>query len=329
MRKIVVVTCPAPREVREAVERGLDGTADVVYLEDVEREARIKVLGEASGLLSFFFNREVREDEYPILEQVALFQSISAGLDYFPFGKVPVGMTLACNAGGWAPQIAEHTMALLLACTRRVVPLHQDLVAGKFNKKGFFPRSLRGKVLTVAGYGGIGRGTADLAACFGMKIWALNTSGVTDGAVDFIGTMEDLHYLLPRTDVLLLALPLNRHTTGIVGKKELELMKKDAILLNVARAPLVVEKDLFEHLSSNPDFQVGLDVWWKEPTWGGGVFELDYPLLSLPNVVGSPHNSNRCEGDMAAAAEAAAANMATFFRGGNIRGSICREDYTD
>lgn len=329
MRKTVVVTCPAPPEVRAAVERGLAESAEAAYLEDKTGDARAGALRSASALLSFFFNREVGEWEYPLLGDVEVFQSISAGLDYFPFSKVPAGMVLACNAGGWAPQIAEHTMALLLACARRIVPLHNDLSRGAFNKDSFSLRTLRGKVLLVAGYGGIGRRTADLAAAFGMSVWALNTSGRTDGAVDFIGTMEDLHRLLPRTDVLLLALPLDRHTAGIVGKRELELMKKDAILLNVARAPLVVEKDLYDHLKANPDFQAGLDVWWREPTWGGGAFETEFPFLTLPNVVGSPHNSNQCENDMVAAVEHAASNLAAFFTGGTLRGRIRREDYTD
>ncbi|HCL80195.1 MAG TPA: hydroxyacid dehydrogenase [Synergistaceae bacterium] len=329
MRKTVVVTCPSPPGIRAAVERGLAGSAEVTYLEDRAGNARTEALRSASGLLSFFFNGEVDESDYPLLEDLEIFQAISTGLDYFPFRKVPVGMVLACNAGGWAPQIAEHAMALLLALTRRIVPLHNDLSRGAFNKEAFALRTLRGKVLLAAGYGGIGRHTADLAAAFGMSVWALNTSGRTDGAVERVGTLGDLEAFLPGADVLLLALPLDRNTRGIIGRRELERMKRDAILLNVARAALVSEKDLYDHLVANPDFQAGLDVWWHEPTWGGGAFETEYPFLTLPNVVGSPHNSNRCENDMVAAAECAASNLAAFFTGGTLRGLIRREDYID
>ncbi len=115
----------------------------------------------------------------------------------------------------------------------------------------------------------------------------------------------------------------------MIGKTELDLMKKNAILLNVARAPLVVEEDLYNHLKEHPDFQAGLDVWWKEPTWGGGDFDLDHPFLELSNVAGSPHNSNRCENDMVIASRAAAANLAAYFRGEKISGLIRREDYIE
>lgn len=329
MEKTILVTCHASEGVRTSIEEGLAGAARILYLEDAEPESRAAALSSANALLSFFFNREVKEEEYSLLKEVELFQAISTGLDFLPFEKMPEKMILACNAGGWAPQIAEHTMALLLALTRRLIPLHNDLVKGVFSRQGYSPISLRGKIMTVVGYGGIGRMTADLARCFGMKIRALNTSGRTDGNVDFVGTLNDLHSILPDTDVLLLSLPLNRHTKGVIGKPELSLMKKNAILLNVARAPLVVEEDLYVHLKENEDFQAGLDVWWREPTWGGGDFSLDHPFLELPNVAGSPHNSNRCENDMVMASKVAAANVAAFFRGDKISGLIRREDYIE
>ncbi|GAB1486070.1 hypothetical protein MASR2M79_11170 [Aminivibrio sp.] len=110
-------------------------------------------------------------------------------------------MILACNAGGWAPQIAEHTLGLLLALTRRIIPLFNDL-AEKIQPPVLHPLScLRDKIMTVAGYGGIGRKTAELARCFGMKIRALFTSGRTADSVDFAGTLSDLPRVLPDTDV--------------------------------------------------------------------------------------------------------------------------------
>ncbi|MGI6252556.1 MAG: 2-hydroxyacid dehydrogenase [Aminivibrio sp.] len=329
MEKTIVVTCPAPDSVREAVREGAADYARILYLEDASEEERAGMLSSASGILSFFFNKEVKEEEYPLLENLEVMQSISTGLDFLPFDKIPEKLVLLCNAGGWAPQIAEHTMALLLALTRRIIPLHNDLARGVFNRDAFSPMSLNGKVLTVAGYGGIGRATAELARAFGMKIRALNSTGKTNGNVDFMGTLKDLETVLPGTDVLLLSLPLNRHTRGVIGKKELNLMKKNAILLNVARAPLVVEEDLFNHLKENPEFQAGFDVWWKEPTWGGGDFALDYPFMELQNIAGSPHNSNRCDQGMEKATQAAAENMISFLRGEKYGGLIRREDYTE
>ncbi len=329
MEKTVVVACPAPESVRSAVEEGVADYARILYLEDAAEEDRAAMLSSADGLLSFFFNKEIKEEEYSLLENLEVLQTISTGLDFLPFDKMPQKPVLLCNAGGWAPQIAEHTMALLLALSRRIIPLHNDLARGVFNRDAFSPMSLKGKVLTVAGYGGIGKAVAELARAFGMKIRALNSTGKTNGNVDFMGTLKDLGTVLPDTDVLLLSLPLNRHTKGIIGRKELGLMKKNAILLNVARAPLVVEEDLYNHMKENPEFQAGFDVWWKEPTWGGGDFALDFPFMELLNIAGSPHNSNRCDQGMENATLAAAKNLAAFFKGEKHGGLIRRQDYME
>ncbi|MGI6782800.1 MAG: 2-hydroxyacid dehydrogenase [Aminivibrio sp.] len=327
MEKTIVVTCPAPGSVRAAVEEGAADYAEILYLEDAPEGGRAAMLSSANALVSFFFNKEIKEEEYPLLENLEVLQSVSTGLDFLPFDKMPQKPVLLCNAGGWAPQIAEHTMALLLALSRRIIPLHNDLAKGVFNRDAFSPMSLRGKVLTVAGYGGIGRAAAELARAFGMKIRALNSTGKTNGDVDFMGTLKDLDTVLPDTDVLLLSLPLNKHTRGIIGEKELRLMKKNAILLNVARAPLVVEEALYNHMKENPDFQAGFDVWWKEPTWGGGDFALDFPFMELANIAGSPHNSNRCDQGMEKATLAAVSNLTAFFKGEKFGGLIRREDY--
>ncbi|MDD3689350.1 MAG: hypothetical protein PHI81_04850 [Synergistaceae bacterium] len=106
MEKTLLVTCHAPEAVRAAIEEGLAGAARILFLEDAEPESRGAVLSSASALLSFFFNREVKEEEYPLLEETEIFQSISTGLDFLPFERMPKKMILACNAGGWAPQIA-------------------------------------------------------------------------------------------------------------------------------------------------------------------------------------------------------------------------------
>ena len=160
MEKTIVVTCPAPGSVRAAVEEGAADYAEILYLEDAPEGGRAAMLSSANALVSFFFNKEIKEEEYPLLENLEVLQSVSTGLDFLPFDKMPQKPVLLCNAGGWAPQIAEHTMALLLALSRRIIPLHNDLAKGVFNRDAFSPMSLRGKVLTVAGYGGIGRATA-------------------------------------------------------------------------------------------------------------------------------------------------------------------------
>ena len=82
MKKTLLVTCPAPASLREEVRSALEGEGEILYLEDISEDKRKAALSSANVLLSFFFNKEVREEEYSLLADLDLFQSISAGLDY-------------------------------------------------------------------------------------------------------------------------------------------------------------------------------------------------------------------------------------------------------
>ena len=96
--------------------------------------------------------------------------------------------------------------------------------------------------------------------------------------------------MLAAADVLVIALPLTTATRGLVGARELGLMKPAAILVNVSRAAIVDEGTLYRHLRENPQFCAGIDAWWHEPGAGTG-FSTGYPFFDLPNLIGSPHNS--------------------------------------
>ncbi|HZC40531.1 MAG TPA: NAD(P)-dependent oxidoreductase, partial [Streptosporangiaceae bacterium] len=176
------------------------------------------------------------------------------------------------------------------------------------------------------GFGGIGRAAARLMRPFGARIHAVNTSGRTSEEVEFAGTLADLDRVLAAADVLLVALPLTRATRGLIGARELALMKPEAILVNVGRAAIVDERALYERLRDQPDFCAGIDTWWHEPA-PGSEFSTGYPFFSLPNVIGSPHNSGVTDGALQTGARRAAENVGRFLRGEPVIGVASREDY--
>jgi phosphoglycerate dehydrogenase-like enzyme len=142
----------------------------------------------------------------------------------------------------------------------------------------------------------------------GMRIHAINRRGRSDEPTDWIGTVADLDSLLTAADVLILSMPLTPATKDLLGTRELGLMKPDAILVNLARGEVIQEAPLFAHLQAHPNFFACIDAWWIEPV-RHGVFRMDHPFLSLPNVIGSPHNSASVPGMTEVALRRAIANI--------------------
>jgi len=159
-----------------------------------------------------------------------------------------------------------------------------------------------------------------------MQIHGINRSGQTDFPVDFIGSIEDLPTVLQASRVVVITTPLTRATKDLIGPKELDWMKKDAILINVGRGDVINQRALYAHLKAQPEFCAGIDTWWDEPV-GSTDFELKFPFFELPNILGSPHNADHVPGAMAYATRRALENVRDFLVGDELRGVQNREDY--
>lgn len=187
------------------------------------------------------------------------------------------GVTVVNTPGVAAISIAEHTLMLLLAVARRVVPIHNRVVAGEWPRGQSI--QLHGKTVGVIGLGAIGRQFAKLAQGVGMRViaWTMHPNP----ALGF--ELVELDDLLQSSDVVSLHLRLSPESTGFIGFAQLQKMKPNAILINTARGPIVDEKALVEALQRNQIAGAGLDVFDIEPLPPG------HPLVKLDNVVLTPH----------------------------------------
>ncbi len=285
----LVVTYPLTERSRAIVTQELAGAAAVICLADLAPEDRADALRGAGAVLANDTAKELRPGEAALIGNARLLQFSSAGVDWVPTRDLPPELPVAGNKGASAEPMAEHVVALALATAKRLFIEHANLKRGEFNQRS--PNHmLRGGVCGIFGFGAVGVATARLMRAFGMKIHAINRRGASDEPTDWIATTGRLDELLRAADVLVISAALTQATEGLIGARELALMKEEAILVNVARGEIVDEAALYAHLRAHPRFCAGIDAWWVEPV-RHGRFTMEHPFLDLPNVIGSPHNS--------------------------------------
>ncbi len=323
--RLVAVSYPVDEEFTRINAEVLAGDATVICTYDLDDAQRGQALRRAEALLAWQPSAEIPAGALADASRLRFVQLLSAGVDALDFAALPERLTLASNAGAYAVAVSEHALAMTLALAKHLPQRHAALAAGRFDK--WAPSlPLDGAVCAILGFGGIGTTTARLLRAFGGRIYAVNRSGRTSEPAEFVGTLADLDRVLAAADVLVISLPLTLATRGLLGGREFALMKPAAILVNVARGPIIDQGALYEHLRTHPQFGAGIDTWWEEPA-GDGPFRTDYPFFDLPNLIGSPHNSSIVPGTMLSAARLAAENVRRYLRGDSVTGVIRRADY--
>lgn len=186
-------------------------------------------------------------------------------------------VTVTNTPGVSAPSIAEHSLMLMLAVARRIVPVHQSVVAGQWQRGQSI--QMAGKTLGIIGLGAIGRQFARIGQGIGMRVvaWTMHPNP----SLGF--ELVELDTLLRTSDVVSLHLRLSAETTVFLNRERLALMKPGAILINTARGPIVDEAALLEALRSHHLAGAGLDVFDQEP------LTPHHPLTQCDNVVLTPH----------------------------------------
>ena len=322
----VAITYLANQRERRAIHSVLGDISDIFYLPGLKSQERATVLEAADVIMSrSFAETEITSQEVVHLKSTRLIQLIFAGADKVPFAAIPENITVASNAGAFAAPLAEHVLAMTLCLAKSIMPRHLQLVNGNFNQSGY-GKELRGGICGIIGMGGNGAAIARLMKGVGMQVHGVNRSATSSFPLDFIGAAADMDAVLKRSDVVVLTVPLTRQTHNLIGRHELQLMKPDAILINVARGKVVDQQALYSHLRATPSFGAGIDTWWSEPGDPEG-FQLDYPFFDLPNLVGSPHNADDVPGAMTAATKTAARNIRDFLEDNAIKGKLGRTDY--
>lgn len=211
---------------------------------------------------------------------------------------------------------AEHTIALLVALARNVPQANSSVKAAKWERKKFIGAELQGKTLGIIGLGRIGRAVAARARAFGMKILAHDPFLARNSAEELDIESAPLDEVFSRADFLTVHTPLTNETRGIVGREAFAKMKSGARLINCARGGLVDEAALYDAIKSGQLAGAALDVFEQEPP------PPDHPLLSLDQVIVTPHLGASTAEAQEGVAVTVAEQMRDFLLTGALRGAV-------
>jgi glyoxylate reductase len=207
---------------------------------------------------------------------------------------------------------ADLAWALIMACTRRLKPAQQYIDEERFTGIDpclFLGLELSRAVLGIVGMGKIGGAVAQRALAFGMKILY---TGSERQDLSLPGRRVELIELLTHSDVVTLHVPLTDKTRHLIGRRELGVMKAEAVLVNTSRGPVIDEKALLAHLRTHPGFFAGLDVYENEP-------EITAGLSGLPNAFCVPHIGSATVHARRAMADLCADEAIRFAKGERLR----------
>jgi phosphoglycerate dehydrogenase-like enzyme len=256
----------------------------IVHADSPDLWERIR---EADFLVSFVW---ITKDMIQAVPKLKLIQSITAGYDKIDVeAAARAGIPVATTSGANAVSVAEHIFATILALSHHIVYAHNAVKEGKWPQLELFKGKcfeLSGKTIGLVGFGQIGQAAAGIARAFGMEVLYYRRHRLSPEEESRLEAgYAPLESLLQLADIVSIQVPRTLETEGLLGRAELSLMKKSALLINTARGGIVDEEALIDCLVERRIAGAGLDVFAQEP------INPESRLLQMDNVVLTPHTA--------------------------------------
>ena len=271
-------TIDPERQVLEA------GGAEVVVAPSGDEGTLIEMARDADAIMTCF--ALVTENVVRAAGQCRVIGRFGVGVDNIAVDTATeLGIAVTYVPDYCVDEVSDHVMALLHAWNRRIVLFDRSVKEGGWGSQGLTMRMmrLRGKTLGIVGFGRIGQAVAAKARAYGLNILAADPVVPADAVKSLGGDSVDLDTLLEQSDFVTLHAPLTEGTRNLIGREELAKMKPEAFLINAARGPLIDEAALYDALTSGKLAGAGLDVMVDN------VPPRNHPLLSLDNIIVTPH----------------------------------------
>jgi len=286
MKPTVYVT----RRIPEIGIKLLEEYCEVRYRDEVPSPPREELLKAVEDVDAVFCTLNERIDKELIdrAKRLRVVGTMSVGYDHIDLEyATSKGIYVVYTPGVLTETVADHAWALLLAAARRVVEADNMIRSGQWTipwaPTMMLGHDVYGKVLGIIGLGRIGYAVAKRAKGFNMRVLYYDVVRREQAEKELGVEYASMERILKESDFVSIHVPLTPETRGLIGEKELRMMKKTAVLVNTARGPVVDQKALAKALEEGWIAAAGLDVFEKEP------IDPDDPLLKLKNVVLTPH----------------------------------------
>jgi D-3-phosphoglycerate dehydrogenase / 2-oxoglutarate reductase len=283
---------------------------------DMSRQDLKRAIGDYHALIV----RSKTKVDAEIIErglQLSLIGRAGTGVDNIDVAAATRRGIVVMNAAeGNTVTTAEHAFAMLMACARQIPQATASLKSGQWEKKRFLGVELMGKTLGIIGLGRIGRAVAERAVCFRMKVLGFDPYFTSEAASKLGIEMAAFDDLLARADFLTVHTSLTDETRGIINTAAFAKMKPGVRVINCARGGLIDEPALVEAIRAGKVAGAALDVFEKEPP------PADNPLLSMEQVIVTPHLGASTEEAQVGVATIIAEQVLDYFKQGTIRGAV-------
>lgn len=257
---------------------------ELTSADDLETLARDVPEADALWMVPSKYDAAVAEILKTKAQRLRWIGMTSIGYDPLLRFGIPAGVAVTNTGDIQGPVVAEHAVMLLAALVRQLPAIHAKQLAGEWDASVMHRlRSLEDMTAALVGFGSIGRETARRLRGFGTRIVAVRASGKPDELADETFAPDRLHAALAAADAVVLAVPMNAGTRGLIDRAAFAAMRPHTLLVNVARGPVVDTAALRDALHDERIAGAALDVTDPEPLPAGD------PLWSDPRVLISPH----------------------------------------
>lgn len=281
MKLVIIEPLGVEKEkLLKMAEETLGNSLEIVYYDNRTTDTQTLIERGKTADIIAVSNLPLNKDVIEGCSNLKMLAVAFTGVDHIAMDACRERNIVVSNCAGYSnAAVSDLVFGLLISLYRNIIPCN-EVVRKAGTKDGLVGFELEGKKFGIVGTGAIGSRVASIAKAFGCEVYAYSRTVKEMEGVTFV----DLDTLLSTCDVVSLHVPLNNATKGLINAEKLSLMKKNAVLINTARGPVVDSQALADALNQGKIAGACVDVFEVEPP----VSE-DHPLLSAKNLIATPH----------------------------------------